>query len=952
MFNEVPIARSLRLAFGGGLAGLALISSPVLAQTTTAPADTVQRGERVEVTGSAIKRIDAETALPVTVIRRDDIDKLGVTTASELLDRISSNNGGGYNATIALGDAARPGFSGASLRGLGSTNTLILLNGRRLAVYALDGGGVNLTSIPIAAIERVEILRDGASAIYGTDAIAGVINFITRKDYQGVTVETQYYSTDNQGGNSGSATASGGFGDLSTQGFNVFGVFDWRKQGNIKANERSYSTTSYIPSEGINRTSSNSIPANVSTAAGLRNPYAPAYVGRAAACSPPASFGIPAATSTTCRYDYASVIDIFNPTETATALVRGTVQLNANNQLFVEGLHSESRYKFVISPVPVSEATTFNQDPVLYPRTGPYYPGNGIVPAIPGQAANSGGYTQGADLYWRSLSAGPRTNVTKERADRGLVGLEGSGFGWDYNVALMHTQDRVTDSYTDGWLSESRLLRTGGLTPKDPGYSDAVLAAGGIDPNINPFSVNQTAAGQAAIDAAKVNQTVRVAKSKRDSVDGRASRELLDLPAGPLAVAVGAEFQRQKYEDIPADIFQTGDLVGSGGDLQPISADRRVSSAFAEFSVPIVRNLDGTVAGRFDHYSDFGNTTNPKVTLRFQPTPEILLRASAGTGFRAPTLPELYTGTTQTNSGGVYNDPLYDSSAGGNRCETQPNGIYCGAQLKIKQGGNASLQPEKSHQWSAGFLLEPTRDVSFGADYFYIKQRQQIGIINGDDKLTNASGTGYIDLYNPVTRTSSSTYAGDIVTRFDPITGTTVIDYVSAAYANVAEQITSGVDFSARFRFPVTAFGQFTAGLESTYLINSKQRLKGNNDYTQNIGVYATFGPVLRYKQILSLSWDYGPWNAAAFYNWSSGYQDQNLNAAGNVRQVGNYETVDVTASYTLMKSLKATLGVRNLFDRNPPFSNQNAYFQVGYDPTIGDPHNKTYYARLSYSYK
>lgn len=951
MFKEVPIARGLRLAFGGGVAGLALVSLPALAQE-------VQRGERVEVTGSSIKRIDAETALPVTVIRREDLDKLGVTTAAELLDRISSNNGQGYNATLALGDAGRPGFSGASLRGLGPTNTLVLLNGRRLAVYAFDGGGVNLTSIPIAALERVEILRDGASAVYGSDAIGGVINFITRKDYQGGSIEAGYYSTDSRGGNSYSGTATLGFGDLAKNGFNVFGVFDYRKQEPIAASQRKYSRTAYIPSEGINRLSSNAIPANVSTSLGLRNPYAPAFQG-GAGCAPPASFGI-SATDTRCRFDYASVIDILNPTETASVLLRGTLQLNANNQLFAEYLHSESRYKFRISPVPASEATSFNQDPVLYSRTGRYYPGNGITPAIPGVAADTGGFPGFADIYWRSLSAGPRTNVTKEKSDRGLIGLEGSGFGWDYNAGLMRTQNRATDSYVDGWLSESKLLRVaGGLTPKQPGYSAAVLAAGGIDPAINPFSISQDAAGQAALALAKINQVVRVGKSTRDSIDGRASREIYNLPAGPLALAVGAEFRREKFSDIPAAIFSSGDLIGSGGDLQPVDADRRVSAAFAEINIPIIKNLEAGVAARFDHYSDFGNTTNPKVTLRYQPTTALLLRASAGTGFRAPTLPELFTGVTQTNSGGVYDDPLYDSSRGPgiSRCNDAPpagqfNGIYCGAQLKIKQGGNTSLEPEKSHQFSFGFLLEPVRDVSFGADYFNIKQRQQIGIINGDFKLTNASNNGYIDLFNRTTRTSTSPYAGDVVTKVDPVTGVTVIDFVSANFANIAEQTTKGVDVSLKYRLPKTTYGQFTAGIESTYLISSKNKLKGEEKFTENIGIYAQFGPVVRYKQVISANWDYGPWNAAVYYNWSSGYQDQQPSPSGKLRQVGPYETWDITSSYTAFKAIKLTLGIRNLLDRAPPFSNQNAYFQVGYDPTIGDPHDRTYYARLSYTFR
>ena len=949
MFKEKSIARDLRIAFGTGLTGIALVSAPVFAQE-------VQRGERVEVTGSSIKRIDAESALPVTIIKREDIDRLGVVSAAELLDRIASNNGGGYNASLALGDAGRPGFQGASLHGLGSTNTLLLLNGRRIAVYAFDGGGASLTNLPLAAIDRVEVLRDGASAIYGTDAIAGVINFITRKDFTGAVLDTAYYSTDNHGGNYGNATASVGYGDLATQGFNIFGSVDYRKQGAISAKDRPYANTAFRPDLGINRLSSNSVPANISTSAGLVSPYAPKYVGVANSCAQPVSFGT-SPTDARCRFDYASVIDIYNPTESGSVFVRGTVQLGANNQLFVEGNHVETRQKFAISPTPASEATVFNvgQTPLLYPKTGKYYPGNGIVPAIPGVVIDSGGFPGYADIYLRTLAAGRRTDVSKEKFDRGLIGLEGSGFGWDYNVGLLHTRDRVTDSFTDGYISESKLLRSGGLNPKQPGYAAAVLAAGGIDPNINPFSVTQDAAGQAALNAATIHQVVRVGDSKRDSVDGHASRELLNLPAGPLSLAVGGEYRREKFADIPAPIFSTGDIIGSGGDLQPVDARRQVYAVFSEINIPIVKSLEAGVAARYDHYNDFGSTTNPKATLRFQPAPEILLRGSIGTGFRAPTLPELFTGTTQTNSGGTYNDPFYDNSAGfrvtdpgpnstfaGGRCETQFSGTYCGAQLKVKQGGNSALTPEKSHQYTLGFLLEPTRNVSFGADYFYIKQRQLIGVVGADTQLQD-----FVDNFNPVTRTSSSKYASSIVTRFDTITNTNVIDFVGNFNQNLGQQITKGIDFTLHTRAPVTSFGQFGLNIDATYIISQKNRQPGQSDFTEGVGSFALFGAVQRYREVISGLWDYGPFGAAIIYNYGSGYVDQS-----GTRNVSANEAWDVLGSYTAFKSLKVTLGIKNLLDRNPPISNQNQYFQVGYDPAVGDPHGRAYYARLTYTYK
>lgn len=936
MFKEKSLARSLRIAFGTSVAGLALV-------TASASAQEVQKGERVEVTGSSIKRIDGETALPVTIIKREDIDRLGVVSASELLDRISANNGGGYNATLALGDAARPGFSGASIHALGSTNTLLLLNGRRIAVYAFDGGGASLTNIPLAAIERVEILRDGASAVYGTDAIGGVINFITRKDFTGAVLDTAYYSTDNRGGNYGNATGTFGYGDLATQGFNIFGSVDYRRQGEIAARQRPYANTAYLPNLGINRLSSNSVPANISTSSGLVNPYGPKYVGVANSCAQPESFGT-SPTDKRCRFDYASVIDIYSPTESGSVFLRGTVQLGANAQLFVEGMHSETRQKFAISPTPASEATVFNvgQTPLLYPSTGKYYPGNGIVPTIPGVVIDSGGFPGYADVYLRTLAAGPRTDISKEKFDRGLIGVEGTGFGWDYNVGLLHTRDRVTDSYSDGYISESRLLRSGGLTPKQPGYAAAVLAAGGIDPAINPFSVAQDAAGQAAFDRAQIRQVVRSGDSKRDSVDGHASRELFNLPAGPVSIAVGSEYRKEKYADIPANILSSGDVLGSGGDLQPVDASRRVFAAFSELSIPIVKNLDAGIAVRYDHYNDFGSTTNPKVTLRFQPVPEVLLRGSFGTGFRAPTLPELFQGTTQTNSGNNYNDPYYDSSNGGNRCASQFSGTYCGAQLKVKQGGNAALTPEKSHQYSLGFLLEPSRDLTFGTDYFYVKQKQLIGVVGADAQLTD-----FINNFNPVTNTSSSRYASSVVTRFDAITGTNVIDYVGNFNQNLGIQITKGIDFSAKYRLPVTAYGAVTFNYESTYIISQKVKQPSQSDFTEGVGQFALFGPVQRFKQVFTTSWDYGPFGASVVYNWGSGYLDYS-----GTRNVGANETIDVLGSYTLLKTLKLGLGIKNLMDRNPPVSDQRQYFQIGYDPTVGDPHGRAYYARLTYTFK
>jgi iron complex outermembrane receptor protein len=244
-------------ALGAGVA--ATLALPAAAQTGA------QRIEKIEVTGSNIKRIEGESALPVTVITREEIQRSGVTTAAELIDKLSANSGGGYNVSQAVGDSGTPGLAAASLRGLGSTNTLILLNGRRVSNYAFNasgGGTVNLNQIPLAAVERVEVLKDGASAIYGTDAIGGVINFILRKDYTGAEVTAYGTRTEGGGGNTRRYSGTVGFGDINKQRFNILASVDYQKDTPLKADQRKFGSTGIRPDLGFSQTSGNTAPAN------------------------------------------------------------------------------------------------------------------------------------------------------------------------------------------------------------------------------------------------------------------------------------------------------------------------------------------------------------------------------------------------------------------------------------------------------------------------------------------------------------------------------------------------------------------------------------------------------------------------------------------------------------------------------------------------------------------
>jgi iron complex outermembrane receptor protein len=217
-----------------------------------------------------------------------------------------------------------------------------------------------------------------------------------------------------------------------------------------------------------------------------------------------------------------------------------------------------------------------------------------------------------------------------------------------------------------------------------------------------------------------------------------------------------------------------------------------------------------------------------------------------------------------------------------------------------------------------------------------------IGIISPDAKLAD-----YIANFNPTTRTSSSIYSPDIVTKVDAATGRTVINYVKSLYGNVSKQKTSGFDASIKMRIPKTAVGDFTLGMEGTYLGSQKSRTGNSSAEVENVGQWANFGPVVRFKHTTSVSWDRGPWNAYLGYNWQSAYSDQ-----GGTREVAPYETWDTALTWSGIKNLKVKLGIRNLMDRSPPFTLQNQYFQVGFDPTYVDPRGRTYRAALEYKFK
>jgi iron complex outermembrane receptor protein len=910
----LAVARTLSGAVAAGL----VFGLPVAAQET-------QKVEKIEVTGTNIKRIEGETALPVTVIKREDIERTGLTTASQLLDKLQLNSGAVVNLSQGVGDSGQPGFSGASLRGLGPNNTLVLLNGRRVANYAFNGAAVDVNSIPLSAVERVEVLRDGASAVYGTDAIGGVINFILKNNFSGVELQAYATDVDRGGGKTTKYNVTGGFGSLSKQRFNVIGTYDKEESDPIAAKQRGFASTAIRPDLGIQQTSGNIIPAAIRFDAngGKGN----ANILAASGCKPEiGSFYLPAVSTRQCRYDFSSRLEIFPPVDRESAVVKATFAPTADWQLSAEYVWAKSKSIFRSSETPVNDFA--GNGPFIYPAGGKYYP-------APFRLPDGTLITPTGDLgiAWRAQDGGRRTNQALSKADRVVVGAKGTVGAWDVDFGVNRAESKVTDTYTDGWFFESKLkaaIRTG---------------------NINIFSTTgQDTAGQALLQSAKILEDVRRSKGTVTAVDARGSTELWKMAGGSVGLAIGAESRKEQFDDNPLPVLASGDVQGGGGNLPVTKADRRVSAVFTEINFPFARDLEATLALRSDRYSDFGSSTNPKISMRWNPSKEFLLRGSYNTGFRAPSLPDLFQPRFFSNTADTHNDPI--RCPGGTPLGSYvDDGLECEAQIQNQLGGNRNLQPEKSRQISIGTLIEPSQFFSAGIDYFRIQRKNSL------QALSDTTVFDYYGALDPLNaqgrfvryaRLANGRCANDNPTTPTPANVPCAIQYAVQVQENVGTYTLSGFDISLGANQNLGSMGKMRYTLDGTYIQSYKYQFAKGGPIASNLGKHtADNGAVSRYRHTLGANWSLGDWSATLSQNFVAGYRD-----AGGTRDVANVETYDIQGQWKAFKGLTLVLGVRNVLDRDPPASAQGQSFQVGYDPRYGDPFGRVFYGKLTYLFK
>jgi iron complex outermembrane receptor protein len=916
-------------------------TQPVTAQNSTAVTTTSSDANpglaEIVVTGTSIKGLDAVSALPVTVLKAEDIARTGATSAEDLFRYISSASSSGSTVQAQATGFQTGSISTISLRGLGSARTLILIDGRRSAPYGggstgTAGNSVDISSIPVAAIERVEILQDGASAIYGSDAIAGVVNFILKENFQGVDASVYGGApTRSGGGTEQQGNFFGGFGDLKTDRYNITLGLSFDHTQEILGASRDFASR-YSPQHGNDVTSSFAFPANVAVFPAPPKGSPTTINPGVGACGPYSlnDVNFPAQ----CRFDNSSYDSLQPDVKRGNALLNGHYQISDTTQLYAELSYAQVETSTQVQPVPLSyqnpllpgnpflayqanllatqypnyhnPAITPTAAAFLLPPTSPYYPA--------AFAAANGMAGLPLNLIYRDFANGVRLYEDTSDTTRAVGGWKGNLGGWDFDTAILYSEVKVKEDLKSGFPLYSKVM--------------PVLDSGVI----NPFGATTDPTALAEAKAAEFVGQDWNSKTSLTSLGGSASHGVVDLPGGEMKAAVGAELRRETFTYNPSTAIQIGDITGQGGNQLPEDAARSVESAYLEVNMPVVHSLDADAAVRYDHYQGVGSTVNPKGSLKFQPVDWWLLRASAGSGFRAPSLTDLYAAQATSVTSNGTRDPI--------KCPTfDPNNPACSFQFSTVTGGNPNLKPEKSTTLTLGTVFEPVRNLSLGFDSFwiYLKDAIVVGGLPVATILQNA--------------TSATTFA-NLITR--DANGNIV--FISQTNANLFRENVAGMDINLRYAFDIGDYGRISILGNGTYYYKfATQNPDGSWTGQIDKGLTTVSGVIARWRHSLSLVYDIGNWDASITQHYQKGYHDANGNITGAIRDVGAYDTFDGQLSYHLTQAWTFTGGVINIGDKAPPYANYASSannFVGGYDLSYGDPRGRFLYGRVAYQFR
>lgn len=977
---------ALRLFASMGLT-VGILAAQQTTTTTTSDAASTEphKMEKFEVTGSRLKQVDVEGPSPIRIISRQEIEATGRTNLSELMRELPEASAIGINEGGTI--TAVRGATALDLRNLGPNNTLVIVDGRRQVLTGSNSGGVtfvDLNRFPIAMIERIEVLKDGASAIYGSDATAGVVNIITRKDFNGVEINSSYGNTTDTDAAEKSISI---FGGASSGKFRSTVAVSYFERNALAANDREFSRNADLSARYLAKgaeyagdvaagaydlRSGTGPQARISLVAGQVNGVngvnIPGLAAGAAITTLPGTGRTSVTPSFTAPYVQGTGGQ-FNATAAATFVpqilspgvaapnnlynfqpwvwlvpsterkgLRSTFSydITPSTQGYLEFSYQRNESETHLAPSPISTA---GDNGIIVPKTNYWNP-----------------FGVDVSFNYRPIEVGPRIAKIVNDSYSLLAGVKGTiDDRWDWDVGYYYGFDEVTDTTDNSAVSESRLRAALALnTPKalnifgGPGFKN--------DPaTINSFKVSSYKAGSADMTL----------------VDAKVSGKLMELPTGDLGVALYTEFREETFVEANDSLStKLDDIIGQVRLADATSAYRNVTSFAAELgaplvkpgTVPFIRSLELRGAVRYEDFSDgYDSGYKPYIGLRYQPVRSLVLRASYTEAFRAPTLPQLYGGERQSLPNAL---PDYA------RPQTLTGDPYDGSstQRLVKAGGNPNLRPEESKSYQIGFVW----DVPF-KKLDGLSLETTFGEIEQEDIITT-TGTAFLRsnefgdaagliIREPGTETYTNNTASNITVYTGPGTrGSPGADKVVApgqsitvpgrilelrdSYVNLAVQRIRYMDFGVRYNKRTTNMGRFSLRSSATYLIEYAFTRTAGYDLPN----FVDRDGYARYRVQSSLAWERKEWGAGVSHNYTPGYGDFMLDGY----YVSPYQTWNAYVSWTVPATVvglggtKLTLGVDNLLDKDPPLW----YDGVGYDQSmVGRPQGRFLYVAMRKSF-
>lgn len=876
-FNRNLLSEAVRFGLTAGAIGLVgAVATPAFAQES----DDAATLDRIEVTGSRIKRAEIEGPSPITVINRADIDVSGELSIADFLRNNVYNQ---FGSARESSGSATGSFASVSLRGLGSQYTLVLLDGRRMTSSPTQGGGAqNINLIPIAAVERIEILREGAGAIYGSDAIGGVINVILRKDYEGLVISGGMERPTGAGPDANSMAITGG---ISSDRGNITFALDHSERDQVMNRDIRDKVPAAWWTQGLSTFNSSATFFSPST--GLVNTADCDKYENSIRISP-----------TRCAFDHGATSARESDLYRDSMMLNGNYQITDSTSFFFRGISSETRSLGVYASAPVDTFPTIAAN-------NPYNP-----------------FGVNGTLYYRFTPLGTRDSHRTDTYRDFAFGLQGSNDwfgGADWELGVGHgriKQSSVGLNYGIGSILQ-QLINSGTYNPFNPNHPSVVAAA------------------------PKVGHTVLVESEQRTvSAEGYLAFDLFEMANGPVGFVTGFEYRDDALSQVYDAQSAAGNVFGSAG--AGTDGERAYYAAYFEALVPVLDNLNLTFAGRYDSYNDFGSKFSPRISLEFRPLDTLLVRGSWGKGFRAATLQDMYQAPATTNLNSPPSTTATPPHAGGDEvaCKAlqavraqignpnyQPypvNPCASNGQYQFLQTSNPNLVPEVSTNWGVGVVFSPTENISVALDYYDVKI---------EDVITTAPRALAFRWGEDGTGAPYGVSRGPGIIAPNGVVLPGIPNQILLPTDNAAERTARGIDLDTTWRIPTSTMGTFRANLVWSHQLEY--------DYTpEGLPTVEQAGTALRPEDRgqLTLGWEKGDFSLALITNYigSSGTGTQHFSS---------WTTYDLQGNWNTPWNGRLSVGVRNLADKDPQFNNVVLGFPF-YDNNLYNIYGRVPYVR------